>query len=106
MKFLTISLLALPLMLFSSCANGPCKCNKQKSEAKAIQAKGKSASPEELAKAKPYPLDKCLVMDVKLKPKETITKVYKGQQMKFCCVPCVIAFENAPEKYMAMLKKH
>ncbi len=56
--------------------------------------------------AKPYPLTKCLVMDVPLgkmgKPK---TLVYEGQQMKFCCTRCVKAFRSNPDVYVAKLAK-
>ncbi|MCF6314145.1 MAG: YHS domain-containing protein [Verrucomicrobiales bacterium] len=57
------------------------------------------------AAVKPYPLDKCLVMDVPLakmgKPKRI---VYQGQEMKFCCKRCVKAFKADPEPYLAKLK--
>jgi len=56
--------------------------------------------------AKPYPLNKCLVMDVPLgkmgKPK---TLVYEGQEMKFCCTRCVKAFRSNPDTYVDKLAK-
>lgn len=55
--------------------------------------------------ARPYPLDVCIVSGNKLgsmgKP---ITKVYNGQQVKFCCQPCTEDFDANPAKYMAKLK--
>jgi len=55
---------------------------------------------------KPYPLDKCIVMDVPLgkmgKPK---VKVYKGQEMKFCCIRCVKAFNANPDFYLDKLAR-
>ena len=56
---------------------------------------------EELAAAKPYPLDTCLVIDKPLKStKRTYIKIYKGQQVKFCCISCVKAFGSNPEYFM------
>ena len=41
-------------------------------------------SKEELAKAKPYPLDVCLVIERPLnETPRTYTKIYKGQEVKF-----------------------
>lgn len=63
------------------------------------------ASCSSTAGAKPYPLDVCIVSGNKLgsmgKP---ITKVYSGQEVKFCCQPCTEKFDANPAKYMAKLK--
>ncbi len=62
-------------------------------------------SAEELAVAKPYPLDTCLVIDRPLKAtKHTFTKIYKGQQVKFCCTGCIKAFKANPEMFMHKVK--
>lgn len=62
-------------------------------------------SAEELAAAKPYPLDTCLVIGKPLsKTKRTYTKIYKGQQVKFCCLPCIKAFKANPEAFMHKVK--
>ncbi|MEZ7957142.1 MAG: hypothetical protein QMC23_02620 [Rubritalea sp.] len=62
-------------------------------------------SKEELAAAKPYPLDTCLVIDRPLsETKKTYTKIYKGQQVKFCCTNCIKAFDANPELFMHKLK--
>ncbi len=54
--------------------------------------------------AKRYPLDHCLVTDNELGSMgKIITKVYDGQQIKFCCKPCVGKFEKNPAKYLAKL---
>jgi len=54
--------------------------------------------------AKRYPLDYCLVTDNELGSMgKVITKVYDGQQIKFCCKPCVGKFEKNPAKYLAKL---
>jgi YHS domain-containing protein len=54
--------------------------------------------------AKPYPLDVCIVSGNKLGSMGTpITKVYEGQEVKFCCRPCVEDFDANPAKYLAKL---
>lgn len=56
--------------------------------------------------AKPYPLDVCIVSGNKLGSMGTpITKVHEGQEVKFCCRPCVEDFDANPAKYMAKLPK-
>lgn len=53
----------------------------------------------------PYPLDTCLVIDRKLdSTPKTYTRVHQGQEVKFCCKNCVIAFEAHPDPWMAKLK--
>lgn len=58
------------------------------------------------ADVKPYPLKTCLVSGNELgsmgKP---VTKVYNGQEIKFCCKPCIKKFEANPEKYLSKLPK-
>jgi YHS domain-containing protein len=56
-------------------------------------------------KAKPYPLAKCLVSGNDLDSMGgPITKVYNGQEIKFCCKPCIKKFEANQAKYLAKLK--
>ena len=80
---------ALATLLCSSCATNPYP----------------DPSKEELAKAKPYPLDVCLVIEKPLSdtPK-TYTKIYKGQEVKFCCVSCVAAFEANPDFFLKKIQ--
>jgi len=53
---------------------------------------------------KSYPLATCLVTDNKLGSMgDPVTKVYNGQEIKFCCQPCVKKFEANPEKYLSKL---
>ncbi len=62
-------------------------------------------SQQELAAAKPYPLDTCLVIDRPLsETKKTYTKIYKGQQVKFCCTNCIKAFDANPDFFMKKVK--
>lgn len=54
--------------------------------------------------AKPYTSDKCIVTDNKLGSMgDPVTKVYNGQEIKFCCAPCVKKFDANPEKYLSKL---
>ena len=54
---------------------------------------------------KPYPFDYCIVMNSKLGSMgDPVTRVYNGQEVKFCCAPCIKKFEKNPEKYLAKLK--
>jgi YHS domain-containing protein len=56
--------------------------------------------------AKPYPYDVCIVSGNKLGSMGTpITKVHEGQQIKFCCEPCVEEFDENPAKFMTKLPK-
>jgi hypothetical protein len=55
--------------------------------------------------ATPYPLDVCIVSGNKLGSMGTpITKVHQGQEVKFCCRPCVDDFDANPAKFMAKLQ--
>lgn len=50
---------------------------------------------------RPYTLDTCVVMDSKLGSMgDPIVRVYNGQEVKFCCEPCVDEFESDPEFYL------
>ncbi len=62
---------------------------------------GVTAAP---AKTKPYTKDICIVSDNKLGSMgRVITKVYDGQEVKFCCKPCIGKFEKNPEKFLKKL---
>jgi len=55
---------------------------------------------------KPYPLSTCIVSDNDLGSMgPVITKVYNGQEVKFCCKPCVKEFEAEPAKFLARLPR-
>jgi hypothetical protein len=59
---------------------------------------------EEIAQAKPYPLDVCIVSDEKLGSMgEPVVQVHDGQVVKFCCRGCVSEFEENPDKFTAKL---
>lgn len=56
------------------------------------------------AKAKPYPLEKCLVSDEKLggmgKP---FVFTHAGQEIKLCCKSCLKRFNKEPQRYLKKL---
>lgn len=57
------------------------------------------------AGVKPYTKNVCLVTDNALGSMgNPVTKVYDGQEVKFCCRPCVAKFEANPSKYLAKLQ--
>jgi YHS domain-containing protein len=56
------------------------------------------------AAPKPYPLETCIVSGGKLGSMgEPVSRVYKGQEVKFCCAGCIPSFESDPDKYMEKL---
>jgi hypothetical protein len=62
---------------------------------------GVTAAPK---KTKPYTKDICIVSDNKLGSMgRVITKVYDGQEVKFCCKPCIGKFEKNPGKFLKKL---
>ena len=53
---------------------------------------------------KPYPKDVCIVTGNKLGSMgDPVTMNHKGQEVKFCCKPCVKKFQADPDKYLASL---
>jgi hypothetical protein len=53
---------------------------------------------------KPYTSDTCIVTDNKLGSMgDPVTLVHEGQEVKFCCQPCVKKFKANPEKYLSKL---
>ena len=56
------------------------------------------------AGVKPYTADTCLVTDNELGSMgDPVTMVHEGQEVKFCCKPCVSKFKANPDKYLAKL---
>jgi YHS domain-containing protein len=71
-----------------------------------VAATGCSTTKSTTTSSKPYPLKVCLVSGNKLDSMgDTITESYAGQEVKFCCEPCVKKFHANPEKYMQKLHK-
>ncbi|MCW1913233.1 hypothetical protein OJ996_06605 [Luteolibacter sp. GHJ8] len=64
-----------------------------------------AASGGNSAGVKSYTASTCIVTGNKLGSMGTpVTKVYDGQQVKFCCKPCVAKFEKNPAKYLAKIR--
>ena len=53
---------------------------------------------------KPYKLKTCIVTDNDLGSMGDVQRlVYNGQEIKFCCTPCVQKFQKNPKKYLSKL---
>ncbi len=64
------------------------------------------AADADTAKPKPYPLDTCPISGEKLGGMgEGVTKVYKGQEVKFCCGGCPATFEKDVDGNLAKIAK-
>jgi YHS domain-containing protein len=56
------------------------------------------------AKAKPYPLEKCIVSDEKLGDMGSpYVFTHEGQEIKLCCKSCLKDFNKSPAKYLKKL---
>lgn len=64
-----------------------------------------SGSSSQSASVKPYPKNTCIVTDNKLGSMgPPITEVYNGQEIKFCCKPCIAKFHANPNKYLSKIQ--
>ena len=56
------------------------------------------------SEVKAYPHHTCPVTDKKLGSMgEPVSIIHEGQEVKFCCQPCVKKFKTDPEKYLSKL---
>lgn len=54
---------------------------------------------------KPYKLDTCIVSDNQLGSMgPVVSKVYNGQEVKFCCKACVGKFDANPGKFLGKVR--
>jgi hypothetical protein len=61
--------------------------------------------PTTASAAKPYTLKTCVVSGNELGSMgKVITKTHEGQEVKFCCKPCIKKFDANPAKYLSKLK--
>jgi YHS domain-containing protein len=61
---------------------------------------------EKKGKVAPYPLKTCIVTENDLDSMGgEIRRVYDGQEVKFCCRPCIKKFERNPERYLERMRK-
>ena len=78
---LTVSFLGAPLLSFA--------------------AEGKTDS-----KAKPYPLEKCVVSDEKLgEMGKPYVFTHEGREIKLCCKSCLKDFKKDPAKYVKKIEQ-
>lgn len=52
------------------------------------------------AKVVPYPFTTCAVIRKDLEGSPKYRRVYKNQEVLFCCTPCLRSFDANPEPYM------
>jgi YHS domain-containing protein len=65
------------------------------------------AADKKAEKAKPYPLDKCIVSDEKLgEMGDPYVFVHNGQEIKLCCKSCLKDFKKDPAKYLKKIDKN
>ncbi len=70
-------------------------------------ATDKKAKAQKETKARPYPLDTCLVTDEKLgadPAMKTFSFVHGNQEIQLCCKGCKKDFDKDPGKYLSKLK--
>jgi len=65
------------------------------------------AAEKKEGKAKPYPLDTCIVSGEKLGDggMKTYTFTYEGQEVKLCCKSCEKNFKKDPAKYLKKIQE-
>lgn len=63
------------------------------------------AAPAAAKGAKRYPLKTCIVSDNALGSMGDEQRiVHEGQEVKFCCKPCIAKFKKNPAKFLTKLK--
>ena len=64
------------------------------------------AADQKAEKAKPYPLDKCIVSDEKLgEHGKPYVFTEDGQEIKMCCKDCLSDFKKNKAKYMKKIEE-
>ena len=65
-----------------------------------------AADAEAKVKAKPYPLDKCVVSDEKLgEMGKPFTFQYEGREVQLCCKSCKKDFDKEPAKFVKKIEE-
>ena len=92
---LSVALVAV-IVAVTACKNNSANTNPSTNN---VPASGTNAA------AKPYPLDTCIVDDMKLGSMGTpYVFVYQGQEIKFCCADCKPEFLQDPDKYLKKIQ--
>ena len=69
------------------------------------EAKSPGRSDAAAKGTKPYPLKTCMVTDNGLGSMGDEQRlVHQGQEIKFCCKPCIAKFKKNPAKYLPKLR--
>ena len=67
---------------------------------------GNAKTEQKDEKAKPYPLEKCIVSDEKLgEMGKPVVFEYKGQEIKLCCKSCRKKFDKDPAKFLKQMEE-
>ncbi len=67
---------------------------------------GYAADQKKAGKAKPYPLQTCVVSGEKLGGMgDPYVFVYEGQEIKLCCKGCLPDFKKDPAKYLKKIQE-
>ena len=94
MKRLAFYLMAACLLAGGACA----------SHHSTTATSGPAASTDTAQMASAKPINQYCPIDKENKVDPTVTTVYKGKVIGFCCSDCIPEFKKDPEKYMATLK--
>ena len=65
-----------------------------------LLVKAQTAAPS----TQPAPINKMCAIETKNAIDPTVTVMYKGKVIGFCCKDCIPEFQKDPEKYMKDLK--
>ena len=95
MKRLAFYLMAACLLAGGACANH---------NSTTAQSTSTSTSEAAAQTAASKPINQYCPIDTGNKVDPTVTTVYKGKVIGFCCADCIPEFQKDPEKYMATLK--
>ena len=91
----------LTAVLLTGLVGGTSSLRAQDKDAHKDHKHGDAKAAKSDAKAKPYPLDMCIVTDEKLdghgKP---YVFPHEGQEIKMCCKDCLKDFKKEPAKYL------
>jgi len=108
-------LVLFPGLIVFALALNSCASNKGDTQTAAADAAASTGSPippsatassfketarADPAKTSPYPFTTCAVIRKDLEGSPRYRRVYKNQEVLFCCIPCVRAFDTNPEPYM------
>ncbi|MEM9281104.1 MAG: hypothetical protein AAGA96_04700, partial [Verrucomicrobiota bacterium] len=92
---------ALCLFSFCSCTTTEGDTPGQRVDTSTSSLKSTRAAEKARSPYTPYPYDYCAVIRTPFSERPVKhRRIYKGQEVLFCCTPCVRAFDSVPEAYM------